>query len=233
MTSGIAVALGLGLLSIILCTAALAPDRSIRAVLWIFATVLFRIRIEGKEHIPSRGGALLAANHVSFADALLVGYSTPRVIRFLMWRPYFEVPVFRYFFQALHAIPIGIDSPKSTLRALQQAREALNHGHLVAIFPEGGVTNTGEIGRFERGFERVLLGTGVPIIPMHIDGMYGHPLSTKGGGIFRSWETFWRTPVMVRIGEPIYDPIAGDALRRRVSELVRRPREETAESLVG
>jgi 1-acyl-sn-glycerol-3-phosphate acyltransferase len=233
MMIGIVAALSLGLLGGIIYVGVRAPDRAIRALLWVLATALFRIRIEGKERIPSTGGALLVANHVSFADSVLVGYCTPRIPRFLMWRPYFEAPVFRYFFQALHAIPISVDSPKNTVRALQQAREALRSGHLVAIFPEGGVTNTGEIGPFERGFERVLSGTGAPTIPMHIDGMYGHPLSTKGGGVLKSWETFWRTPVTVRIGDPIYGPIERDALRLRVSGLMERSLEEPAEALTG
>jgi len=213
--------------------AALAPDRAIRAVLWVVANILFRIRVEGKEHIPSRGGALLVANHVSFADSVLVGYCTRRMVRFLMWRPYFEVPVFRHFFRALHAIPIGADSPKSTVRALQQAREALREGHLVAIFPEGEITSTGEMGPFERGFERVLLGTGAPIIPMYIHGMYGHPLSIKGGGALRSWETFLQTRITVRIGQPVYGPIAGDVLRERVSGLFKQPVAQPAEAAVG
>jgi 1-acyl-sn-glycerol-3-phosphate acyltransferase len=233
MNSGIVVALSLGLLGAVVYVCVLTPDRVIRAVLWVVASLLFRIRIEGKEYIPSSGGALLAANHVSFADSVLVGYCTSRIPRFLMWRPYFEAPVFRYFFQALHAIPIGVDSPKNTVRALQQAREALRNGHLVAIFPEGGVTNTGEIGPFERGFERVLVGTGAPIIPMHIDGMYGHPLSTKGGGVLKSWETFWRTRVTVRIGKPIYDAIERDALRLRVLQLAEQPLEEPAAAIAG
>jgi acyl-[acyl-carrier-protein]-phospholipid O-acyltransferase / long-chain-fatty-acid--[acyl-carrier-protein] ligase len=233
MNSGIVVALGLGLLGGVVYMCLLAPDRVIRAVLWVVTSLLFRIRVEGREYIPSSGGALLIANHVSFADSVLVGYCTPRIPRFLMWRPYFEVPVFRHFFKALHAIPIGIDSPKNTVRALQQAREALRGGHLVAIFPEGGVTNTGEMGPFERGFERVLVGTNAPIIPMHIDGMYGHPLSTKGGGVLKSWETFWRTRVTVRIGKPIYEPIERDALRLRISGLVERPMEEPAAAIAS
>ena len=213
--------------------AALAPAQLIRGVLWLVVTLLFRIRVEGKERVPAQGGALLVANHVSFADPLLLGYCTPRIVRFLMWRPYFELPVLRYFFQTLHAIPIGIDSPKSTMRALQEAREALREGHLVAIFPEGGVSDTGDIGSFERGFERVRQGTGAAIIPMHIEGMYGHPLSKKGGGTLRSWETFWRTRVTIRIGEPIHAPVGGDALRLRVCELKPKATAEPARVIAG
>jgi acyl-[acyl-carrier-protein]-phospholipid O-acyltransferase/long-chain-fatty-acid--[acyl-carrier-protein] ligase len=62
-------------------------------------------------------------------------------------------------------------------------------------------------------------GTGAPLIPVYIDGMFGHPMSCKGGAAFRSWERLWRPRITVRVGEPIYHPIAPDELRRIVLEL--------------
>jgi acyl-[acyl-carrier-protein]-phospholipid O-acyltransferase / long-chain-fatty-acid--[acyl-carrier-protein] ligase len=191
----------------------------VRFVLWCAATSLFRIRVEGGGNVPRTGGALLISNHISYADAVFVGYTTPRIVRFLMWRPIYEVPLFNYFFRVLRAIPIDAGSPKATVRALRAAHAELAAGELVAIFPEGSISRSGEIEPFERGFERILHATDAPLIPMHIRGLYGHPLSCSGGGPFKSWRKLWRPEVTIRIGPPVYDRVSPAQLRQIVAEL--------------
>jgi acyl-[acyl-carrier-protein]-phospholipid O-acyltransferase / long-chain-fatty-acid--[acyl-carrier-protein] ligase len=197
--------------------------RLVRFVLWSAATLLFRIRVEGAENIPPAGAAILVSNHISYADAVLVGYTTPRIVRFLMWQPIYEAPVFNYFFRLMRAIPIDAASPKTTLRALRAARTELIGGELVAIFPEGFITRNGELGPFERGFERILDGTGAPVIPMHVDGLYGHPLSCRGGGPFKSWQKLWRPVVKISIGPPVHQPLSPAELRQIVAALGEKP----------
>jgi acyl-[acyl-carrier-protein]-phospholipid O-acyltransferase/long-chain-fatty-acid--[acyl-carrier-protein] ligase len=194
-------------------------SRLVRFVLWCLATAMFRIRVEGAENIPPTGAALLVSNHISYADAVLVGYTTPRIVRFLMWQPIFDAPIANYFFRVLRAIPIDAGSPKTTLRALRAARTELSGGELVAIFPEGSITRNGDIGPFERGFERILDGTGAPVIPMHVSGLYGHPLSCRGGGPFKSWQNLWRPKATVRIGPPVHQPLSPAQLRQVVADL--------------
>jgi 1-acyl-sn-glycerol-3-phosphate acyltransferase len=193
--------------------------RLVRFVLWCAATLLFRIRIEGAENIPETGGALLVSNHISYADAVLVGYTTRRIVRFLMWQPIYEAPLFNYFFRVLRAIPINAASPKATVRALQAARAELVNCELVAIFPEGLISRDGEVGPFERGFERILQGSHAPIIPVHIRGLYGHPFSCRGGGPFKSWQKLWRPEVSVRIGPPVNQLLSPGELRQIVADL--------------
>ena len=107
---------------------------------------------------------------------MLVGYTTPRIVRFLMWQPIYNAPAFNYFFRVLRAIPIDAASPKSTVRALRAAHAELAGGELVAIFPEGFISRNGAIGPFERGFERILAdGIDAPVIPMHVSGLCSHP----------------------------------------------------------
>ena len=199
--------------------ARMMPAISVRFVLWCISKLLFRVEMAGAEHVPRTGPGLLVSNHISYADAVLVGLTTPRIVRFLMWQPIYEIPVARNIFDVLLAIPVDNGSPKSAMRALHAAREALMQGSLAAIFPEGQVSRNGELRPFERGFERIVRGTGAPIIPIHIGGMYGHPLSCKGGGLLKSWERAWRPRVMVRVGEPIYREISSAELRRIVEEL--------------
>jgi 1-acyl-sn-glycerol-3-phosphate acyltransferase len=136
-----------------------------------------------------------------------------------MWRPIYEAPLFNYFFRVLHAIPIDAASPKATIRALRAAHAELAAGELVAIFPEGSISRNGGIGPFERGFERLLHGTEAPIIPMHISGLYGHPLSCSGGAPFKSWRKLWRPEVTIRIGPPVHQRVSASQLREIVEDL--------------
>ncbi len=195
------------------------PDITVRFVLWCVMVSLFRVRVKGAHHIPRTGGGLLVSNHISYADSVLVGQCTPRIPRFLMWRPIYNTPGMKFFFEVLHAIPINAESPKNTILALRQARAVIEAGELVAIFPEGSITRSGDTEAFQRGFERIVEGLDTPIIPMHVTGLWGHPLSTKGGEIFKSWDKLWRPIVDIHVGEPIYGPISPAHLREVVQDL--------------
>jgi acyl-[acyl-carrier-protein]-phospholipid O-acyltransferase / long-chain-fatty-acid--[acyl-carrier-protein] ligase len=198
------------------------PLPIVRFVLWCITMIVFRVRFEGRENIPRTGPALLISNHISYADAPFVGATIrSRTVHFLMWQPIFDVPVVNYFFRLLQSIPIDERSPKGTIRALRAAREQLLRGELVGIFPEGSISHSGEVEPFQRGFERILADTGAPVVPVHIDGMYGHPLSCKGGAPFRSWQKLWPA-VTVRIGPPIAGLVTGEELRQAVLKLKSR-----------
>lgn len=217
--SAIFAALGVAMLAGTICAVALMPAISLRFVLWCLANSLLRVRVEGAERVPREGGALIVCNHLSYADAVLVGMTTPRIIRFLMWAPFYEIKPAQVFFRAFHAIPVRGQSAKTIVPALKTAREELERGRLVGIFPEGGVSRSGDVEPFTRGFARIVDGTGKPVIPMHIDGIFGHPLSYKGGGLAKSWERLWRPRIRVRVGEPIHEAIAPEELRRIVVAL--------------
>jgi acyl-[acyl-carrier-protein]-phospholipid O-acyltransferase/long-chain-fatty-acid--[acyl-carrier-protein] ligase len=195
------------------------PGLSVRFVLWCLTKILIRASVEGAENVPRNGPALLVSNHVSYADSVLVGLTTPRIIRFLVWAPFYRIKATQLFFKVFHAIPVQQGSAKTIVSALKAARVELEHGHLVGIFPEGGVTHSGNVEPFTRGFGRIVEGTGAPIIPMHIEGMFGHPLSYKNGGLLRSWDRVWWPRIKVRVGPPIYHEISPEDLRSIVLEL--------------
>lgn len=190
------------------------PRVTVRFLFVTAAKWMFRIETGGAA-IPATGGALITANHVSFADFVLLSSLTTRPIRFLLWRPIYENRLLRPFFTAMGAIPVGDGCSK----ALEEARAALLNGELVAIFPEGQITRDGNIDQFKRGFERIVGDTGLPVIPVHIDGVFGHPLSYKGGGLLRSWERVFRPRVTLRAGEPASSEVDADALRQSIVEL--------------
>ena len=197
---------------------ALMPAISLRFFILTILHCMFRIRYVGAENLPKSGGALLVANHASYADPVLVGGATGRFVRFLMFQPYFDIPYLRPFFQTLRAIPLSQTSPREALRTIRAAREEIMKGRLVCIFPEGAVTRTGNMISFQHGVER-LMGPDIPVIPVYIDGMWGHPLSMKGGGLLKSWSRVLRPCVTVYYGQPIKGLIPAGELRLHVMEM--------------
>jgi acyl-[acyl-carrier-protein]-phospholipid O-acyltransferase/long-chain-fatty-acid--[acyl-carrier-protein] ligase len=191
----------------------------VRFLVWCLATLLFKIRIVGAENIPKQGAGLIVSNHVSYADAILIGYATPRFIRFLMWQPLYENRWLNWFSRLFLAIPVSENSPKEALRALRQARAELKKGMLVGVFPEGGITRTSRLEPFERGVEVISRGLeSTPVIPVYLDGLWGHAFSLKGGRVFSS-PLKLRHKVTVYIGEPITGIVDAVSLRERVLEL--------------
>jgi acyl-[acyl-carrier-protein]-phospholipid O-acyltransferase/long-chain-fatty-acid--[acyl-carrier-protein] ligase len=202
----------------------LLPAVTLRLFLLGLMHVMFRIRYVGTENLPKKGGGLIVSNHTSFADPVLVGGATERFIRFLMFKPYFDNKYFRPFFELLHAIPLSTTNPREALKTLRSAKEEAAKGRLVCIFPEGAVTRTGNLISFQRGCER-LMSPETLIIPAYIDGIWGHPLSTKGGGLFKSWSRALRPRITVIYGEPVRGETSAAELRMRILEMASRAME--------
>jgi acyl-[acyl-carrier-protein]-phospholipid O-acyltransferase/long-chain-fatty-acid--[acyl-carrier-protein] ligase len=216
--SHILAALGALTLAATIYIAWVAPAALIRFILWTLAHLLFKIRIVGADNLPKKGGALIVSNHVSYADSILIGCATPRFIRFLMWQPLYENKWLNPFCRMLYAIPIPTRS-KESLRALRNARTEIEQGSLVAIFPEGEITRTSHVKPFERGVDIITRGLdSAPVIPVYLDGMWGHALSLKGGRAFSS-RLKLRHEVTVYIGQPITGDVSAERLHQCVLEL--------------
>ena len=195
----------------------------LRFTLWSTLHILFRVRVIGADRLPKTTGALIIANHVSYADAVIIGSLTPRWIRFLVWKPLYDSS-FKPVFDHLRTTPISQTSPRESLASLAKARQELEAGEIIAIFPEGQITRTGQLGPFKSGFERIVERNGkdeliAPIIPIWMEGLWGHPLSMKGGKLFASWSPVWRPRITVLIGEPISEKITPEDLHARLSAL--------------
>ncbi len=217
-----AIIAALGLITVVatIYIVSVLPGEVLRLFLFGLSRLLFRIRVVGADRIPSAGGALLVANHVSYADAALIGGCTHRFIRFLVWKPYFERKMAKPFFSVLQAIPIHPGSPKETISSLRRAAGELKQGELVCIFPEGGLTRTGHVQTFQRGVERLMkYSPETPVIPIYIDGLWRHPLSANGPRSLTNWLRACRREVRIVIGAPINSYIAAAELRLRVLEL--------------
>ena len=157
----------------------LVPEFLMRFLTWILINTVYRVKVEGLEHIPEEGPALLVCNHVSFVDPLILGGSIPRPTMFVMYWKIFEIPVLKWFFQAARAIPIAgqKENPEMFANAFAAISRGLKAGELVCIFPEGGLTADGEIAEFKRGIERALQTDPVPVLPSALQGLWGSVFS--------------------------------------------------------
>ena len=118
-------------------------------------------RRPGERAVPWTGVACLQSS--SQVDGLLVGSCVQRFIRFLVYRRYYEHWAFRPLLKLMRAIPIS--AGREALASLEQARRELQDGHVVCIFAEGSISRTGNMLPFKRGFERIVDGLDVPIVP--------------------------------------------------------------------
>jgi acyl-[acyl-carrier-protein]-phospholipid O-acyltransferase/long-chain-fatty-acid--[acyl-carrier-protein] ligase len=210
---------------------AVVPDFLIRFCLWLLTHTLYRIRIVGQEHVPFRGPALLICNHMSHVDGLLVGSCVQRFIRFLVYRPYYEHWALHPLLKLMKAIPVSAGS-RDMLASLERGRQELRNGHIVCIFAEGSISRTGNLLPLKRGFERIAGGLDVPIIPVHIDRVWGSIFSFKGGRFFWKWPARVPYPVTVAFGRPL--PSTATAAEARLSlmtlgcevAMTRRPADE-------
>lgn len=127
----------------------------IRGALWLAAHTVLKVRIVGHQNIPAHGPALLASNHISYADGFVIGYCVKPLVRFMTWAPLFRVPGVAWVLYVIKAIPTGADSRQEIVESILTARQDLVDCHIVCIFPEGSMTRNGELHPFRRGMEKI------------------------------------------------------------------------------
>jgi 1-acyl-sn-glycerol-3-phosphate acyltransferase len=133
--------------------------------------LLFRPKVSGLEHIPREGGAIIAANHVSFLDPLLLPLVVPRRrVMFLTKVKYIDKPLLRWILTGAGVIPVATDDPRAVGQSVTAAVEVVRSGRLVGIFPEGTRSPDGRLQRGKTGVARVALESGAPVIPVGIIG---------------------------------------------------------------
>jgi acyl-[acyl-carrier-protein]-phospholipid O-acyltransferase/long-chain-fatty-acid--[acyl-carrier-protein] ligase len=213
--------LGTGLATVLFTLCLFAIDREflIRGGLFLGGRVISGVRVVGQHNVPRTGGALLVSNHVTFIDGFLIGSSLPRLVRFMIFKPYFELPVARWVCTTIRAIPTSETGPREVVASLRRARTALQEGDLVCIFAEGFITRTGALLPFKRGMDRIVAGTDIPIIPVHLDGLYGRTLSLVDGKLVKRWPQRARIPVTISFGPPLPPGATAEDARIAVERL--------------
>jgi 1-acyl-sn-glycerol-3-phosphate acyltransferase len=161
----------------------LVPEFLMRFICWLLVHSVYRLEKRGLENIPDEGAAVLVCNHVSFVDPLVILAASPRPIRFVMDHRIFATPIISFVFRTGKAIPIAPAKESEALlnEAYEKIAQALEQGELVAIFPEGRITDTGELYPFKAGIRRIVDRTPVPVIPLALKGLWGSFFSRQGG----------------------------------------------------
>lgn len=167
-----------------------------RFVLAPLARMLYRPRVEGKDHVPRSGPVIFASNHLSFIDSIAIPVAAPRPVHFLAKSSYFDKWASRQFFTAIGAIAVNRGAGQAALDALDQQRRILEDGRAVALYPEGTRSLDGRLYKGRTGVAFLALQTGAPVVPV---GLIGTDAVMPVGARMPSF----RERVTVRFGEPL------------------------------
>ena len=161
----------------------LVPEFMMRLLVWLLVHSVYRVNKIDLEKIPDQGPLVLVCNHVSFVDALVLIGSIRRPIRFVMYYKIFQIPVLSFIFRTANAIPIAgaKEDPELMKKAFDQVSAALNDDEVVCIFPEGKITDNGEMNEFKAGVTRIIERDPVPVVPLALRGLWGSFFSRKYG----------------------------------------------------
>lgn len=199
----------------------LVPEFLMRFMMWILIHAMYRVKVKGLDNIPEEGAVILAPNHVSYVDALIVAGLVPRPTRFVMYYKIFNIPLLRFIFKTGKAIPIASARENKALldAAYREVDTALADGEILGLFPEGGLSPDGELQEFKKGIESIVEKRPVTVVPVAICNLWGSIFSRKDPLFKRYPKRLWR-PVELIIGDPIpADEVSAERLFVAVKEL--------------
>lgn len=180
------------------------PEFLLRMGAWVLSNLIYRVELRGIEHLPRETACVMAGNHVSFVDWLVVGGAVQRPIRFVMYAG-FAQGVIGWFARQAKVIPIAgkREAPEVLEAAMQQISLELQGDWVVGIFPEGQITRTGELTEFRSGIEHIVAQDPVPVVPFAINGLWGSMFSRKEPELMKRRPAgFWKH-VVITLGPPI------------------------------
>ena len=186
------------------------------------AKLIWRPTVSGLENVPRSGPVILASNHRSFADSLVIPIVAPRKVAFLAKSDYFtgkgvKGRLQKAWFEGMGMLPVDRDDPKAAIASLDTALDVLGRGEAFGLYPEGTRSRDGRLYRGRTGVAHLALTAGVPIVPVGLTGT--ERLQPVGAKLPRV------VPITVRFGEPIevvgrYDGIPLGKARRVVTDEV-------------
>jgi len=182
----------------------IVPEFMIRFLVWILIHTIYRVEVKGIEKIPETGAVIVAANHVSFVDPLIIGGVIRRPVRFIMYFKIFQMRVLNFIFKYGKAIPIAgqNEDPEVLAKAYRSIQEEIAEENVLGIFPEGKITSDGEIQTFKSGIEKIVEKQPAPVVPMALCNLWGSLFSRRDPLLKRRPYKF-RARIELRIGEPI------------------------------
>lgn len=209
---------GLATVPVFVYIVLLIPQASIKFLAWLITHSVYKIRVYQRDNIPEQGGAILVPNHISWIDGLLLTTTSSREVRILVDRDLLSNWWTRGLAKIMGAIPIK-STPKAARRAIDTARQALAAGDLLCIFPEVGISRSGQLQSFKSGVLEIQRGTDAPIIPVYLDELWGSIFSFRGGKFFWKWPTAKPKRVSIWFGTPLTAPQDICEVRQAVQDL--------------
>tara|TARA_R110002073_G_scaffold84612_8_gene201999 strand:+ start:115110 stop:116987 length:1878 start_codon:yes stop_codon:yes gene_type:complete len=198
------------------------PEFLIRLLIWMLTHTIYRVKNDGLDYIPDEGPCVLVCNHVSYVDALIMAGAIRRPVRFVMFKPIYDMPVLNYIFRTGKTIPIDSKSrnPDIYERAFVRIQEELDAGEVVCIFPEGKLTTDGEVAEFKNGLEKIIAQNPVPVVPMALRGLWGSVFSHRGGpALSKMPRRFWSRIELVAAERVAPEQVNVEAMRNKVLAL--------------
>ena len=199
----------------------LVPEFLMRFLAWMLIHTIYKVEVKGIEKIPEKGAVLVAANHVSFVDPLIIGGIVRRPVRFVMYFKIYQIPLLKYIFKAGRAIPIASrkENPEILETAYEQIHQVIAAGDVLGIFPEGGITASGDINTFKKGVERIVGEQPVVVVPMALCNLWGS-LFSRRDPLGKRWPYKFRALIELRIGQPIQpEELTAERLEAEVRQL--------------
>jgi 1-acyl-sn-glycerol-3-phosphate acyltransferase len=197
---------------------------------------IWRPTVRGLEHVPRSGGVILASNHLSFVDSVVIPSVAPRKVVFLTKSDYFTGSGLRGFasrvwFEGLGMLPVDREDTKAALASLDIALEVLGNGEAFGIYPEGTRSRDGRLYRGRTGVAHLALTAGVPVVPVGLTGTQDvQPVGSSRPRV---------VPITVEFGKPIdfagrFDGVpSGRARRDATDEVMRAIRDLTGQVEAG
>lgn len=138
------------------------------ALLRVFFRLFCRWEVSGRGSVPPSGGAIIAPNHESYLDPMLVGTSLPRPVHYLARRDLFSPGPWGWILRRVRAVPIERSAP--TPASIRAVLDLLRSGAALVIFPEGTRGDGVSLGAGKAGLGMLVLRAGVPVVPLYIEG---------------------------------------------------------------
>lgn len=201
----------------------LVPEFALRFLSWVLVNILYRLKVSGEENIPKEGPVILACNHVSFIDWLVIAGVCKRPTRFVMDHAFLKLPLVGSLFEQAKVIPIAPskEDPKLLEIAFLRISQVLKEGEVLGIFPEGKITRDGNLNPFRPGIEKAVTKDPAVVVPMALVGLWGSFFSFSGGAALKKRPTRFWSRVELRIGKPIpAEEVRASYVEKIVRELI-------------
>ena len=196
---------------------------TVRAICWLILQIFWKIEVVGIENVPKEGSLILASNHVSYLDPIVLAVTMKRKICFIAKKEAFNNIFGSVLLKNLNAFPI--DRGKIDIRSLKKSLSVLQEKKVLGIFPEGTRSKNGKLQELKLGIIKISMKTGVSILPIGING--ANNIYTHGKlfpNLFKKYKiTVNYGPLQYldkgKIGDKIYQKEALNVLGQKIKEL--------------